>query len=97
MTCAMCGSVGCPYCRGVIHCAGVTYRSPLAHRGSPQERRPVRSDLASRLETKGEGTDQEPGAVGDHRVNVVGHHAPDTAGACLADVSEHQVNPPKSE
>lgn len=65
-------------------CAGVTYRSPLAHRGSPQERRPVRSDLASRLETKGEGTDQESGAVGDHRVNVVGHHAPDTAGCVMA-------------
>jgi hypothetical protein len=69
MTCS-CLAGFCPLC------AGVTYRAPLAHRSGLQQRRPVRSDLASRLETKGEGTDQEPDAVRDLRVNVIGHDAP---------------------
>jgi hypothetical protein len=70
MTCS-CLAGFCPLC------AGVTYRAPLAHRSGGQQCIPVRPAQAHSLPAERLSAGQEPDAVRDLRVNVIGaHHAP---------------------
>lgn len=74
--CNICGSTGCPYCLGVRGRQPITYRTPLAHRSSSEQRIPVRPAQAQGLPAERLCSGQEPDAVRDHRVNVVTVHAP---------------------
>jgi hypothetical protein len=85
MTCAMCGSLGCPYCRGAIPTIHSGHRLPLEDFRCPQERSPVRSNAVICSPADCLRTDQITGRSSDHRVNVIsGHHAPDTAQGVMA-------------
>lgn len=82
MTCS-CLAGYCPLC------AGVTYRSPLAHRAPHQhvagaeQRRPVPSHEVGCTPMKPDCADEITKGL---RVDVIGsgHHAPDTAGCVMA-------------
>jgi hypothetical protein len=80
---ACCGIGFCPVCAG----RRPTYRSVLAHRQAFQDVRgiqqsgPVAPVLAGSPPPEGDRSDEISGCL---RVNVVSHHAPDTAGSVMA-------------
>lgn len=92
MTCAMCGSVGCPYCRGALP----TFRTPLAHRAPlqdircPEQRRPIPSDAVDRAPTKCDGSDEIAGGL---RVNSHVVHAPSISGEHVTDAQDFVLKP----
>lgn len=87
MTCS-CLAGYCPLC------AGVTYRSPLAHRSGGEQRIPVRPAQAQGLPAERLCSGQEPDAVCDLRVNVVGaHHAPSISGARVSNAEDFVPKP----
>lgn len=73
MTCAMCGSVGCPYCRGAIPTIHSGHRVPLQDLRCPEQRSPISSDAVRSAPTKLDGSNEISGCLG---VNVVTHDAP---------------------
>ena len=100
MTCAMCNSVGCPYCRGAIPVHRLTVHS--GHRHSFQDVRSVleshtvRPADADGVPPQGGGAGQEPSASSDHRITDI-VHALEATGEHLADVPELQSTPPENE
>ena len=85
MTCAMCGSVGCPYCRGALPTVRTGHRHSFEDHRRPQQSGPISSDAVDRSPTKGDSTDEIARSL---RVNVVSHHAPSITGERVTDAQD---------
>ena len=85
--CHMCGSVGCPYCRGALPVAHVGHRLPFQDVRCPEQRRPIPSDAVACAPTKRDGADEIAGSLGVEVISSI-HHVPEATGAVMSDVAK---------
>ena len=85
-SCHMCGSVGCPYCRGALPVAHGGHRLPFQDVRCPEQRRPIPSDAVACAPTKRDGADEIAGSLGIEVISE--HHVPEATGAVMSDVAK---------